>query len=79
MSRLPFLNFFQVAAKSGRALPWLPHGEDPEPDHAAAYYEAACRFSEWCEGRELHHLAQVKSFHAAGYIEGLTEELGSPT
>jgi hypothetical protein len=25
-----------------------------------AYYKAACRFSEWCEGREVRELADVK-------------------
>jgi hypothetical protein len=24
-----------------------------------AYYKAACRFSDWCEGRGLHELGQV--------------------
>lgn len=36
-----------------------------------AYYKAACRFSEWCEGREVSHLAQVKPRHIAAYIERL--------
>jgi integrase/recombinase XerD len=37
-----------------------------------AYYKAACRFSDWCEGRGLPGLAQVKPRHVAAYIEGLT-------
>ena len=36
-----------------------------------AYYNAVCRFSEWCEGRGLPDLAQVKPPHVAGYIERL--------
>jgi len=36
-----------------------------------AYYKAACRFSEWCEGRGLTDLAAVKPLHVAAYIEWL--------
>jgi integrase/recombinase XerD len=36
-----------------------------------AYYKAACRFSEWCEGREMRELADVKPPHVAAYIEWL--------
>jgi site-specific recombinase XerD len=36
-----------------------------------AYYKAAGRFSEWCEGRGLLDLAHVKPLHVAGYIEWL--------
>jgi site-specific recombinase XerD len=40
-----------------------------------AYYKAACRFSDWCEGRGLSELAAVKPPHVAAYIEmlGLSE------
>jgi site-specific recombinase XerD len=43
-----------------------------------AYYKAACRFSEWCEGREVRDLADVKPPHVAAYIEwlGLPEGQG---
>jgi site-specific recombinase XerD len=43
-----------------------------------AYYKAACRFSEWCEGRGLLSLALVKPPHVAAYIEmlGLPEPQG---
>jgi site-specific recombinase XerD len=44
-----------------------------------AYYRAACRFSEWCEGRGLGDLAAVKPLHVAAYIEALTGELAKPT
>jgi site-specific recombinase XerD len=37
-----------------------------------AYYKAACRFSDWCEGRGLLDLAQVKPSHVAAYIEVLS-------
>ena len=30
------------------------------PNTRRAYYKAACRFSEWCEGRGLLDLAHVK-------------------
>jgi site-specific recombinase XerD len=36
-----------------------------------AYYRAACRFADWCEGRELGSLAEVKPIHVAGYVEAL--------
>ena len=36
-----------------------------------AYYKAACRFADWCEGRELSDLARVKPHHVAAYIEML--------
>lgn len=35
-----------------------------------AYHKAACRFSDWCEGRGLLGLAQVTPPHVAAYIEG---------
>ena len=41
------------------------------PNTRRAYYKAACRFSEWCEGRELRDLAQVRPVHVAAYIEGM--------
>jgi integrase/recombinase XerD len=43
-----------------------------------AYYKVAGRFSEWCEGRGLLDLAQVKPPHIAAYIEmlGLPEPQG---
>ena len=34
-----------------------------------AYYKAACRFADWCEGRGLESLADVKPPHVAAYIE----------
>lgn len=44
-----------------------------------AYYKAACRFADWCEGRGLHTLADVKPLHIAAYIEilGLPEPDGA--
>ena len=36
-----------------------------------AYYKTACRFSDWCQGRGLLDLAQVKPPHVAAYIEML--------
>jgi site-specific recombinase XerD len=37
-----------------------------------AYYKAACRFSDWCEGRGLLDLGAVKPPHVAAYIEMLS-------
>ena len=36
-----------------------------------AYYKAACRFSDWCQGRGVLDLAEVKPLHVAAYIEML--------
>jgi site-specific recombinase XerD len=36
-----------------------------------AYYRAACRFSDWCEGRGLFDLAVVKPMQVAAFIEEL--------
>ncbi len=37
-----------------------------------ASYKAACRFSDWCEGRALKGLAHIKPPHVAAYIEWLS-------
>jgi integrase/recombinase XerD len=44
-----------------------------------AYYKAACRFSDWCEGRGLSGLADVKPLHVAAYVEALQVELSKPS
>jgi site-specific recombinase XerD len=44
-----------------------------------AYYKAACRFSDWCEGRELSELGEVKERHVAAYIEQLGLPAASAT
>jgi site-specific recombinase XerD len=36
-----------------------------------AYYKAACRFADWCEGRGLKGLGDVKPLHVAAYVETL--------
>ncbi|HZQ55287.1 MAG TPA: tyrosine-type recombinase/integrase [Bryobacteraceae bacterium] len=42
------------------------------PNTRRAYFKAACRFSDWCEGRGLTNLAaDVKPPHIAAYIEML--------
>lgn len=43
-----------------------------------AYYKAACQFSDWCEGRALLDLADVKPLHVAAYVEmqGLSKPEG---
>jgi site-specific recombinase XerD len=47
------------------------------PNTRRAYYHAACRFSQWCEGSGLRTLAAVEPPHVAAYIEGL--ELSKPS
>jgi integrase/recombinase XerD len=37
-----------------------------------AYYRVAEEFSDWCAGRRIHQLADVRPMHVAAYIEGLT-------
>ena len=44
-----------------------------------AYYEAVCRFSDWCEGRGLRDRAAVKPLHVAAYIAALAGELAKRT
>ncbi len=41
------------------------------PNTRRAYYKAAARFSEWCEGRGALGLAHVKPLHVAAYVEWL--------
>lgn len=50
----------------------------PNKNTRRAYYKAACRFSEWCEGMGLCDLAHVQALHVAAYIEmlGLPEPQG---
>lgn len=44
-----------------------------------AYYKAACRFSDWCEGCGLFHLGGVRPIHVARYIEDLQRTHSKPT
>jgi integrase/recombinase XerD len=44
-----------------------------------AYYNAVCRFSEFCAERGAHDLARVKPVHVAGYVESLREGFAKPT
>lgn len=44
-----------------------------------AYYRAACRFSDWCEGRNLFDLAMVKPMDVAAFIEKLQTTHSKPT
>lgn len=49
------------------------------PNTRRAYYRAACRFSDWCQGRGVQELAHVTPLHVAAYIEmlGLAEPDGA--
>jgi site-specific recombinase XerD len=42
------------------------------PHTRRACYKAACRFSDWCEGKGLSELVHVRAFQIAAYIEGLS-------
>lgn len=44
-----------------------------------AYYKAAARFADWCEGRGLSSLAGVKPLHVAAYVKALQGELSKPS
>jgi site-specific recombinase XerD len=44
-----------------------------------AYYRAACRFSDWCEGRGLFDLAMVKPMDVAAFIEKVQATHSKPT
>jgi len=44
-----------------------------------AYYNAACKFSEFCAERGVHDLARVKPVHVAGYVESLLPGFAKPT
>jgi hypothetical protein len=44
-----------------------------------AYFNAVCRFSEFCAERGAHDLARVKPVHVAGYVESLREGFAKPT
>jgi site-specific recombinase XerD len=49
------------------------------PHTRRAYYKAACRFADWCEGRGLSAMAAVKPHHVAAYIEALQGGLSKPS
>jgi integrase/recombinase XerD len=44
-----------------------------------AYYNAVCKFSEFCAERGVHDLAHVKPVHVAGYVESLLPSFAKPT
>ena len=44
-----------------------------------AYFNAARRFDEWCELRELAGLHQVQPIHIAAYLKALQAKLSTPT
>jgi site-specific recombinase XerC len=44
-----------------------------------AYYNAACRFSEFCAEKGIHDLGQVRPIHVAGYVESLLPGFAKPT
>jgi site-specific recombinase XerD len=44
-----------------------------------AYYNATCRFSEFCAERGIHHLGNVKPLHVSAYIECLRHCFAKPT
>jgi integrase/recombinase XerD len=44
-----------------------------------AYFNAAHRFAEWCELREISGLQQVQPIHISAYLKALQEKLSAPT
>ena len=70
---------------------FLPHAKTAERffefftaninnDHTRrAYFRAACRFSDWCEGRGLRQLAAVRPMHVAAFIKELQQTHARPT
>ena len=44
-----------------------------------AYYNAACKFSDFCAEHGVHDLTHVKPVHVAGYVESLREGFAKPT
>ena len=44
-----------------------------------AYYNAVCKFSEFCAERGVHDLERVKPVHVAGYVESLRAGFAKPT
>lgn len=49
------------------------------PHTRRAYYNAACKFSEFCGGRGIYELEHVKPVHVAAYIESLRDGFAKPT
>jgi site-specific recombinase XerD len=44
-----------------------------------AYFNAACKFSEFCAERGVHELKHVKAVHVSAYIESLQGGFAKPT
>src|SRR5271155_1121108 len=44
-----------------------------------AYYKAACRFADWCEGRGILDLTAIKPISVAAFIEELLAAHSKPT
>ena len=49
-------------------------------DHTRrAYLNATRRFSAWCAGQGIEHLASVRPVHVAAFLKGLEGEVSAPT
>ncbi len=49
-------------------------------DHTRrAYLNATRRFSEWCAGQRIDHLADVQPYHVAAFLKQLEGEASAPT
>ena len=44
-----------------------------------AYFQAADRFSVWCQDRGVENLATLQTFHVSSYVEELTQQHSAPT
>lgn len=49
------------------------------PHTRRAYYNAACKFSQFCAGRRVFDLEKVKPVHVAAYVESLRGGFAKPT
>jgi site-specific recombinase XerD len=70
-SRAAAPTLFLPSAKAKEKVADFFVGHIRNPNTRRAYYKIACRFSEWCKGREVVELGDVKPLHVAAYIEWL--------
>jgi site-specific recombinase XerD len=49
------------------------------PHTRRVYYNAVCKFAEFCSERGVHDLADVKPVHVSGYVDCLRAGFAKPT
>jgi hypothetical protein len=65
MLHWPILGGVRCEKSGGNANRFLHREHSCNKNTQRAYYKAACQFSDWCEGRGLLDLANVKPPHVA--------------